>query len=111
MCGWMGGGYMVTLVSVGANVAGQTEKIFMSGILWCAYGLSNEISPLMRLNEEVRQHHPTCFYAIIGTASVVLCGALVLRHYLVRENRRRNREDGVVATMVAQELRTQRFEE
>ncbi|KAJ5304478.1 uncharacterized protein N7443_004138 [Penicillium atrosanguineum] len=104
MCGWMAGGYMMILALVGASVAGHTKKMFMFGILWCAYGLSNGISPLTIKKGKVGQHYPTCFYAIIGNASVTICGALVLRLYLVRENRRRDREFGVVTTMAAREL-------
>jgi hypothetical protein len=100
----MAGGYMMILALVGANVAGHTKKTFMSGILWCAYGLSNGISPLTLKKEEVRKHYPTCFYAIIANASATICGAIVLRLYLVRENRRRDHEFGPVNSSTAREV-------
>lgn len=67
---------MMIRASVGANVAGHTMKMFMSGIIWCAYGLSNGISPLTIKKEKVGQHYPTCCYAIIGNASATVCGRL-----------------------------------
>jgi hypothetical protein len=54
--------------------------------------------------EEVGKHYPTCFYAIIANASATICGAIVLRLYLVRENRRRDHEFGPVNSSTAREV-------
>lgn len=76
----------------------------MSDILWCAYGLSNEISSLRMKKEEVGKHYPTCFFAIIANTSATIYGAIVLRLYLVRENRRRDHDFGPVNSSTAKEI-------
>lgn len=47
------------------------KKIFTSGILWCAYGLRNGISPLM-IQKEVGKIYPTCFNAIVENVSTTI---------------------------------------
>jgi len=95
---------MMILALVGTNVAGHTKKTFTSGILLCAYCLSNGISPPTIKKPEVAQHYSTCFYTIIATASATFCGAIASRLYLVRENRRRDRDFGFVESRTAKEL-------
>ncbi|KAL2830163.1 major facilitator superfamily domain-containing protein [Aspergillus pseudoustus] len=96
MCGFFAGGYMMILALAGANIAGHTKKTFMSGLLWCAWAIRNGAVPLTVKKSEAADHYPSCFQAIIGTAAVAICGASLLRVYLVIENKRRDHEYGQV---------------
>ncbi|KAJ5460841.1 uncharacterized protein N7458_002393 [Penicillium daleae] len=104
MCSCFAGGYMMILALVGANIAGHTKKTFISGLLWCAWGISNGVAPLTIKKPEAEEHYPTCFLAIIVTTAVAICGAALLRGYLMLENKRRDREYGSVDQAVAMRL-------
>jgi hypothetical protein len=84
------------LALVGANITGHTKKTFISGLLWCAWGISNGVALLTVKKPEAEEHYPTCFLAIIVTTAVAICGAALLRGYLMLKNKRRDREYGPV---------------
>ena len=96
LCGCFSGSYMMILALAGANVAGHTKKTFMSCVIWCCWGISNGVAPLTVKKPQIEQHYPTCFLAMIVTASVTIVGALALRAWYAFENRKRQAQFGQV---------------
>ena len=94
MIGTFAAGYMMILALMAANTAGHTKKAFTSSLLWCAWSISNGVSPLTVKTTEALEHYPTCFKATIATAALTITGALVLRFYLQKQNSIRDRKFG-----------------
>lgn len=95
-CGWFAACYTMVLALAAANTSGHTKRAFTSGIIWCAWGISNGVSPLTVKTTEVALHYPTCFKAVVATGAVTVVGAFVLRAYLQHENKKRDRNYGLV---------------
>ncbi|KAL1616752.1 hypothetical protein SLS56_011277 [Neofusicoccum ribis] len=80
---------------VGVNYKGSTKKMSMTAILFCAYCAGNIAGPQF-FKEEEAPHYPTAFRAIMICYALVVGVAMGLRAYLVWENKRRDRREGVV---------------
>ncbi|KAK5057505.1 hypothetical protein LTR84_011505 [Exophiala bonariae] len=101
LLGCFAAAYMMMLALAGANTAGHTKKAFTSGLIWCAWGISNGVAPLTIKSQEVHEHYPTCFKATIATACLSIFGSLSLRAYLQWQNSVRDRKFGRVDTAAA----------
>ncbi|KAK4504611.1 hypothetical protein PRZ48_002572 [Zasmidium cellare] len=82
--------YTMLLSLVGSNTGGYTKKVFMMGLIWSVYCISNGVAPLFVQTTEVAEQYPSMFKGVIVTASISLCCALAMRLYLVRENKKRD---------------------
>jgi MFS family permease len=101
LLGCFAAAYMMMLAVLGANTAGHTKKAFTSGLIWCAWGISNGVAPLTIKSSEAHEHYPTCFKATIATAFITIFGSVLLRAYLQGQNSVRDRKFGKVDASAA----------
>lgn len=90
--------YTMLLSLVGSNTGGYTKKVFMMGLVWSVYCISNGVAPLFVQTTEVAEQYPSMFKGVIVTASISVCCALLMRVYLVRENKKRDQNSGLAFT-------------
>lgn len=102
LLGCFAASYMMMLALAGANTAGHTKKAFTSGLIWCAWGISNGVAPLLIKVPEAPTHYPTLFKATIATSALTVAGSLLLRVYLQWQNHVRDRKFGKVDPAAAQ---------
>ncbi|KAI9375213.1 major facilitator superfamily domain-containing protein, partial [Aspergillus egyptiacus] len=95
--------YVMTLSLATANTAGHTKKAVTAGMIWASYCISNGVAPLLVFANEKPDQYPTTFKIVIAGSAVAAGVLIVLRGYLMRVNRKRDRlhpvdEDEVMAT-------------
>ncbi|KAJ9635001.1 hypothetical protein H2204_005956 [Knufia peltigerae] len=95
--------YTMLLSLVGSNTGGYTKKVFVMGLVWMAYCISNGTAPLFIKTTEVKEHYPSLFQGALTTAALSVVCSLAMRIYLVRENKKRDQNldaairDGAIA--------------
>lgn len=82
--------YVMLLSLVGSNTAGYTKKVFVMGLVWLIYCVSNGTAPLFIKTTEVEEHYPTLFQGALTTASVSVVCSLAMRFYLIHANKKRD---------------------
>ncbi|KIW21512.1 hypothetical protein PV08_02092 [Exophiala spinifera] len=82
--------YTMLLSLVGSNTGGYTKKVFVMGLVWMAYCISNGTAPLFIKTTEVDDHYPTLFRGSLITAAISVVCSLAMRFYLVRANKKRD---------------------
>ena len=80
---------------IGVNYKGSTKKMTMTALLFLAYCIGNISGPQF-FKESEAPRYPTAFRAIMICYALVVLMAMGLRLYLMFENRRRDRIEGVV---------------
>lgn len=82
--------YVMILSLMSANTAGHTKKAVTAGLVWISYSISNGIAPVTVLTQEKDEHYPTAFKLIIAFMSTTFVLLVLLRFYLMRENKKRD---------------------
>lgn len=90
--------YTMLLSLIGSNVSGYTKKVFVMGLVWAMYCVSNGTAPLFVKTTEVAEQYPSIFGGTIATAAISIACSLTMRFYLMYANRRRD-QDVDAATM------------
>lgn len=85
----------VSMSLVGVDYKGSTKKMTMTALLFLAYCTGNIAGPQF-FKESEEPHYPTAFRAIMICYALVVLMAMGLRLYLMYENRRRDKIEGVV---------------
>ncbi|EME45189.1 hypothetical protein DOTSEDRAFT_170446 [Dothistroma septosporum NZE10] len=92
----------LSLGLVGVNCKGSTKKMTMTAVLFVAYCAGNISGPQF-FKESEAPRYQTAFRAIMVCYALVLVVAMVFRVYLMAENRRRDKLEGVETGMVQAE--------
>ena len=82
--------YVMILSLMSANTAGHTKKAVTAGLVWVSYSISNGIAPISVLTQEKDAHYPTAFKLIIAFMSSTFVLLVLLRLYLMRQNKKRD---------------------
>lgn len=82
--------YTMLLSLVGSNTGGYTKKVFVMGLVWIVYCVSNGTAPLFVKTTEVKEHYPSLFQGTLTTAALSVACSLAMRFYLIRANKKRD---------------------
>ncbi|KAI5292100.1 hypothetical protein KEM55_008084, partial [Ascosphaera atra] len=83
----------LVLSLVGVNYKGSTKKMTMTAIMFLAYCAGNIAGPHFFKSNDA-PHYPTAFRAILVCYSLAMVIAVLLRFYVMWQNRRRDRVEG-----------------
>jgi ACS family allantoate permease-like MFS transporter len=79
---------------VASNVAGYTKKTTVLAILFIGYCAGNIVGPQLFFADEAPEYH-SAFEGILVCMVLSVVSIMVMRQYMVWENKRRDREQGV----------------
>ncbi|KAF2753541.1 putative allantoate permease [Pseudovirgaria hyperparasitica] len=91
------GALPLSLSLVGVNYKGSSKKMTMTALLFVAYCTGNLAGPQF-FKENEAPHYPTAFRGIMICYALVILVAMTLRMYLARENRKKDKTDGVTGS-------------
>lgn len=92
MLGFSHGTIPLTMSLIGANTRGNTKKMTMSAAMFVAYCVGNMLGPQFFIPSE-KPGYRTAMVTILTCYCAAAVMAMGLRFYLVRVNRRREREE------------------
>lgn len=103
LCSFQSVGFSLSLTMVSSNVAGYTKKQITGAFLFVGYCVGNIIGPQTFIDSEAPFYH-SAYVAILVGYCVKTVMVVVLYMYMWRENKRRDREAGLMpASQVEQE--------
>ncbi|KEF56759.1 uncharacterized protein A1O9_06949 [Exophiala aquamarina CBS 119918] len=93
-----GSGIPIGQSMIASNVAGFTKKSVASAMMFFAYCIGNITGPFLFFPSEAKRNYPSGFTAMTICFAIAGAAVFILRIVLVVENRKRDREQGVMAS-------------
>ncbi|KFY93451.1 hypothetical protein V500_03712 [Pseudogymnoascus sp. VKM F-4518 (FW-2643)] len=92
--GTFAGSFPLAISIIATNVAGQTKKATVGGMLFIGLNVGNIIGPMVFFTKEAPKYHSglvATLVSLIAAAAIIM----ILRTYMFWENHRRNKAQGV----------------